>query len=47
LFPAAGIVDFLVQDALGGGDVLDHAGAAIQQVNQRDVNVVDPLSAVL
>ena len=47
LFPAAGIVDFFIEDALGGGDILDHAGAAIQQIDQRHVDIVDPFPAVL
>src|SRR6185369_17267448 len=47
LFPAAGIVDLFIQDTLGRHHIFDHAGAAIQQINQRDVDIVDPLPAVL
>ena len=47
LFPAAGIVDLFVEDSFGGGDILDHAGAAIQQVDQCDVDVIDLFPAVL
>ena len=47
LFPAAGIVDLFVENPFGGGNILDHAGAAIQQVDQCDVYIVDPFPAVL
>jgi hypothetical protein len=47
LFPAAGIVHLFVENSLGGRDVFDHAGAAIQQIDQCDVDIVDPFAAVL
>jgi len=47
LFPAAGIVDVLIKNSFCGCDILDHAGTTIQQVDERDVDVVDPFPAVL
>ena len=47
LFPAAGILDLFLEDSLGGRDIFDHAGTAIQQVDECDVDVVDPFPAVL
>src|SRR4051812_17439461 len=47
LFPAARIVDLFVEDSFGGRHILDHASTAIEQVDESDINVVDPFPAVL